>query len=133
MKNSPSSVNVEFSKIDVSTGKELPGAHLEIRDSEGNLVKSWISSDTPHYIQLEPGIYTLTETIAPEGYELSTESIEFEVKLDGSVTKVVMENKPYIEVPITSLNASSATMIIGSLLIGLGLIVVYSYVKKYEA
>ena len=44
-----------------------------------------------------------------------------------------MENKPYIEIPITSLNTSSTTMLIGSLLIGLGLIVVYSYVKKYEA
>ena len=133
MENKPSRVNVEFSKIDISTGKELPGAHLEIRDSEGNFVKSWISSDTPYYIELEAGKYTLTETLAPEGYELSTETIEFEVKLDGSVTKVVMENKPYIEVPITSLNASSTTMIIGSLLIGLGLVVVYSYVKKYEA
>ena len=133
MENKPSRVNVEFSKIDISTGKELPGAHLEIRDSEGNFVKSWISSDSPYYIELAPGKYTLTETLAPEGYELSTETIEFEVKLDGSVTKVVMENKPYIEVPITSLNASSTTMIIGSLLIGLGLVVVYSYVKKYEA
>jgi len=133
MENKPNRVKIEFSKIDISTGKELPGAHLEIRDSEGNFVKSWISSDTSYYIELAPGKYTLTETIAPEGYELSTETIEFEVKLDGSVTKVIMENKPYIEVPITSLNASGTTMIIGSLLIGLGLIVVYSYVKKYEA
>ena len=133
MENKPNRVNVEFSKIDISTGNELPGAHLEIRDNEGNLVKSWVSSDTTYYFELAPGKYTLTETIAPEGYELSTETVEFEIKLDGSVTKVVMENKPYIEVPITSLNASSTTMIIGSLLIGLGLIVVYSYVKKYEA
>ena len=132
MENKPVGVNVEFSKIDVSTGKELPGAHLEIKDSNGKVIYSWISSDKTHFFKLEPGKYTLTETIAPEGYELATESIEFEVKNDGTVTKVVMENKPYIEVPITSLNASSFTMIIGGILISFGLVVVYAYVKKFK-
>ena len=122
-------IKVEFSKIDVSTGKELPGAHLEIRDSNNNLVESWVSTEETHYFELLPGVYTLTETLAPEGYELSSETIEFEVKENG-ITKVVMENKPYIEVPITSLNASSVVMILGSLLFSLGLIMVYNYVKK---
>ena len=79
---------MEFSKIDVTTGKELPGAHLEIRDKDNNLVDAWVSTDETHFFELLPGMYTLTETISPEGYELSTESIEFEVKEDGSTTKV---------------------------------------------
>ena len=123
-------INVEFSKIDVTTGNELPGAHLEIRDNEGNLIEEWVSTNETHFFELLPGKYTLTETIAPEGYELSTETVEFEVKDDGSITKVVMENKPYIEVPITSLNASSTALIIGGLLFGFGLVVVFGYVKK---
>ena len=43
---------------------------------------------------LKAGIYTLTETIAPNGYILSTETITFTIKEDGSVTKVVMYNSP---------------------------------------
>ena len=43
--------------------------------------------------KLEKGKYTLTETIAPEGYRLSTETVKFSVKGDGTTTKVVMYNE----------------------------------------
>lgn len=86
---------VQISKVDVTTGKELPGATLTVKDSEGKVIDTWVSGEEPHIIYgLEPGKYTLTEEIAPEGYVLSTETIEFEIKADGTVTKVVMENKP---------------------------------------
>ena len=44
--------------------------------------------------RLKEGKYILEETIAPEGYELSTERITFEVKKDGKIDTVVMYNTP---------------------------------------
>lgn len=86
---------VEISKQDVTSKKELKGAHLVVKDSSGKEVDSWVSTDEIHVIKnLEAGNYTLTETIAPEGYKLSTETIKFTVKGDGTTTKVVMYNTP---------------------------------------
>ena len=87
---------VQISKIDATTNKELPGAHLVVKDANGKVIDEWTSTEEVHVIKgLNPGKYTLTETIAPEGYVLSTETITFEVKNDGTVTKVVMKN--YLE------------------------------------
>lgn len=84
---------VQISKVDATTGNELPGAKLTVKDANGAIKDSWTSTNEVHIIKgLNPGKYTLTEEIAPEGYALSTETITFEVKADGSVTKVVMEN-----------------------------------------
>ncbi len=86
---------VEISKIDATTGKELPGAKLTVKNSAGKVVDSWVSTNSVHVIEgLEPGKYTLTEEYAPEGYVLSKETVVFEVKLNGNVTKVVMKNSP---------------------------------------
>ena len=86
---------VEVSKKDATTSKELPGAHLVVKDSKGNVVDEWISTDEVHIIKgLKEGKYTLSETIAPEGYRLQTTTVEFEVKADGKTTKVEMLNEP---------------------------------------
>ena len=86
---------VEVSKKDATTSKELPGAHLVVKDSDGNVVDEWTSTDEVHIIKgLKEGKFTLTETIAPEGYRLSTTTVEFEVKADGTTTKVEMLNEP---------------------------------------
>lgn len=85
---------VEISKQDATTGKELPGAKLTVKDANGNVKDSWVSTNEPHVITgLSVGKYTLTEEIAPEGYVLSKETITFEIKADGSTTKVVMKNE----------------------------------------
>lgn len=121
---------VKISKQDITTKEEVPGATLEIKDSEGNLIDTWVSTSDPHYIEgLPAGEYTLTETIAPEGYVLSQETITFIVKGDGEITNVVMYNTPYTEVPITDLNVSSKTIIFASILILLGTGMVVYYAK----
>lgn len=94
MYNEPSKGKAKISKQDITNKEELPGATLVIKDSKGNEIEKWVSTDKPHYVELDPGKYTLSETIAPEGYELTTETIEFEVKADGKTTSVVMYNKP---------------------------------------
>ena len=83
----------KISKKDITNGDELPGAHLQVTDQEGNVVDEWISTDEPHYIEkLVVGHkYTLTETIPADGYTTAAD-IEFIVKDTGEVQTVVMKD-----------------------------------------
>lgn len=77
--------SVDISKQDITNGKELPGAKLEIRDTDGNLVEGWSSTKAPHTVrslELEKA-YTLTETRAPDGYA-EAESIVFKLVQEGT-------------------------------------------------
>jgi len=77
--------SVDISKQDITNGKELPDAKLEIRDADGNLVAGWTSTKTPHTVrglELEKA-YTLTETRAPDGYA-EAESIVFKLVQEGT-------------------------------------------------
>ena len=76
---------VDIFKQDITNGKELPGAKLEIRDADGNLVEGWTSGKTPHTVrglELEKE-YTLTEKRAPDGYA-EAESIVFKLVQNGT-------------------------------------------------
>ena len=76
---------VDISKQDITNGKELPGAKLEIRDADGNLVEGWTSGKVPHTVrglELEKE-YTLTEKRAPDGYT-EAESIVFKLVQEGT-------------------------------------------------
>ena len=77
-------ITVEFSKRDTE-GNELKGAKLQIVDEKGNVIEEWISDGTNHIVKkLKAGKYVLTETAAPDGYEIATD-ISFEVFEDGTV------------------------------------------------
>lgn len=132
MYNSPKK-SVLISKKDFTTGEELPGAKLELRNEKGELIEAWVSTNEPHVIEgLEPGKYTLTEVLAPEGYELSKETITFTVNEDGTVDgDVIMYNKPEtVEVPSTGTFKTITTSLIGLLIIGLGSALIYRNYKK---
>jgi len=133
----------KISKVSVTDGKELPGATLEIQDEQGNIVKyckaedgtensdcKWVSTNKPYeIIGLPVGKYYLVETIAPEGYELSKEKIMFEVKGDGTVTEVKMENNIEVVVPSTLSGKSALLLTIAMFDIALGIGII-TYVKK---
>ena len=90
MYNTPKK-GVIISKQDATTGKELPGAILILKDSEGNIVEKWESTTEPHYIKdLAEGHYTLIEYQSPDGYELSEEVKEFDIKYDGKAPQTVV-------------------------------------------
>ena len=114
--------SVDISKQDITNGKELPGAKLEIRDADGNLVEGWTSTKTLHTVrglELEKE-YTLTETRAPDGYA-EAESIVFKlvqegteqvnevyVKSDGDWVKlddatVIMQDAPVLDIDKTDI------------------------------
>lgn len=94
---------VKISKADITNNKEIEGAKLTIKNSNGTIISSWISEKTPKLIYLGPGNYTLEETIAPDGYIKSTSKIEFTISDEGKVqingkevSEIVITNEPII-------------------------------------
>ena len=63
------------SKRDLTNDEELPGATLAIKDTDGNTVTTWVSTDEPHRVTgLHFGeSYTLTEIRAAGGYALAND------------------------------------------------------------
>lgn len=117
---------VEISKQDITTSKELEGAHLEVTDRDGNVVDEWISGKEPHMIQnLYCGkSYILTETIAPKNYKVA-QSIEFKIEETGEVQKVVM----YDELMPVKVKTGDDTNMILYICLGLGSFALFSILK----
>ena len=110
-------VEVEISKTDIAkTDAELPGAVLKIFDETGkNELESWTSTKQAHKVaaNLEAGkTYILREITAPDGYTVA-EDVKFKVNEDGSITKVVMKDKP-IEVVISKTDVSGEKELVGA-------------------
>ena len=85
-------IKAEFSKKDLTTMEELPGAELVITDKDGKEIDRWVSTDKPHCIEKLPaGDYTLTEVKAPDGYA-SAESVPFTVLPTGEVQQFEMRD-----------------------------------------
>lgn len=84
---------VEVSKTDITTGKELKGATLEVIDSDGEVYASWVTDGKPHQLEAIPaGDYTLKETASPYGYLIANE-VEFTVEETGEIQKVAMSDE----------------------------------------
>lgn len=76
---------VEVSKKDVTTGKEIRGAKLEITDDKGKTYASWTTDGKPYRLEAMPaGKYTLKETFAPYGYMIANE-VDFTVEETGEI------------------------------------------------
>ena len=78
----------EISKKDATTGEELPGATLTLKEKEsGDIIETWVSTDTPHMIRglHQDKTYVLTEDAAPTGYQ-TAKPVEFTV--DGSMAYI---------------------------------------------
>lgn len=134
---------VKISKKSVVNKEELPGATLEIQDEEGNIVKfctdangkknsecKWISTEKPYEIEGMPnGKYYLIETLAPDGYVLNKEKIEFVVDGTKLTVDVEMTNELEVKVPDTLSARSTLLIAIAMFDIALG-IGILTYVKK---
>lgn len=94
-----SNFSVKIIKKDTSTGNNLEGATLVVKNSNGGTVSTVTSGSEAKNVSLIPGTYTLEETIAPKGYIKNTNKIEFTVNSDG---KVFVNNKEVTEVTMTN-------------------------------
>lgn len=96
--------NVVLTKSDSTVNKLLPGAVFNLLDGEGNIVQSDLTTDENGQIALTDlpvGSYSFVETKAPEGYELNSEPIKFEITLNNT-TDVSAEDTPISEEPGTT-------------------------------
>ena len=83
-----SKLQVKVSKVDVADGKEIAGARIQLYDERNQLVDEWTSSDTEAYVieGIQAGVtYTLKETIAPEGYAITSDTT-FSIDEEGNIT-----------------------------------------------
>ncbi len=85
---------VTISKKDITGDNEIPGATLQIKDENGDVVEEWTSTDKPHEINgklIAGKEYTLHEENAPNGYAYS-EDVKFTVDKTNKVTEVTMKD-----------------------------------------
>ena len=83
---------VSISKTDITDGKEIEGAKLQVLDQDGEVVESWTTGEE-HLIEYLPvGTYTLHEEAAVDGYIVAND-VEFTVEETGEIQKVKMEDE----------------------------------------
>ena len=80
--------DVQISKTDLTGSEYLPGALIEVRNAEGEMVcRGYTGEDgTLPAFPAVPGTYTFREVWAPEGYALSEAEMTFTVHENGEVT-----------------------------------------------
>ncbi|XZN06352.1 SpaA isopeptide-forming pilin-related protein [Clostridium perfringens] len=87
-----------FKKTDVTTGEILEGAKIKIECLEGldqGKVIEFISKKEGNEFELAKGKYRISETQAPNGYELTTEKGEFEITEQGEIVECNLKNKKF--------------------------------------
>ena len=83
---------VSISKTDITDGKEIQGAKLQILDKDGKIIEEWISGEE-HLIEYLPtGEYTLHEEAAVDGYVVA-DDVTFTVQETGEIQKVEMKDE----------------------------------------
>ncbi len=92
IKNARASVGTEGkTRLNISkkniAGIELSGAQLQLKDASGVVIDEWTSDGTVHSIDVEEGVYTLHEEVAPGGYVVITD-VTFSVDANHNVTVI---------------------------------------------
>ena len=107
---------VKIKKSDMTTAEGVPGATIQIFDSNGTLVYEGVTLDdgNTEEIELRVGKYTFVETIAPAGYVLNKTVFEFSVNPDRTVTgDYEVQDKP-TEWTITKSDVTTAEPLSGA-------------------
>lgn len=81
--NSYEMFDVFFNKID-SNNQTISNVKMQLKDTNGNIVDTWTTSNERHQIKLSKGNYILEELSIPNNY-IKNENIDFEITNDGSV------------------------------------------------
>lgn len=121
--------DIEISKTDITNGKEIEGAKLEVVDADKNVVESWMSTKEPHKFKIHSGTYTLIERIPADGY-VTANPIVFTVKKttnkDYEVQHVEMVDD------ITKVQITKTDLVSGKILPGAKLVIKDSSDKVVE-
>lgn len=128
MTNEKITGSLEFTKVDLSTGKPLPNTTIEIYDEFDNLIFTGVTDELGKIVieELEYGKYYILEKDAPEGYQLNPDKMYFEIKEDGEIVKATMTDEFIIpDVPNTESNKFPFLELTSIILISLGSGVLY--------
>lgn len=106
MKDEKITGTLEFTKTDFSESVTLPNTTIEIYNDRDELIYTGTTNEEGKIVieELEYGKYYILEKKSPEGYNLNTEKMYFEIKEDGQIVKCTMKDEKIIEVPNTELN-----------------------------
>ncbi|TFZ12819.1 SpaA isopeptide-forming pilin-related protein [Bacillus cereus] len=95
--------------------KRLAGAEFTLKDAKGNVVKEGITTDKAGTVKVDglvPGEYTLEETKAPEGYELTKQIIHVTVDGEKVVGVKVTNSKSLGQFEIVKVDAEDKTKVL---------------------
>ena len=79
---------VTLTKLDITGGKTLPGALIEVSNDKGEVIYRAYTDKNGQIpnIPVTPGTYTFREILAPSGYALNEAVMSFTVDADGGIT-----------------------------------------------
>ncbi len=95
--------------------KRLAGAEFTLKDVKGNVVKEGITTDKSGTVKVDglvPGEYTLEETKAPEGYELTKQVIHVTVDGEKIVDVKVANSKSLGQFEIVKVDAEDKAKVL---------------------
>ena len=148
-------IDMKISKKDITSGDEVSGAKIVIKDSKGKTFLSYTSDGEVKHFYIPAGKYTLTEKVAPKGYVPLTNVVLFQVYQDGTVKLLGSKSKFYkvvksdeendidydhliiynslkektIHVPNTGSNVLITTILLGVAFVGGGSYLIY---RRYK-
>lgn len=95
VENEHKKTGVVINKVDATTGNNIAGATLVVKDSNSNVIETFTSTVNGYEIEgLSNGTYTVTETEAPAGYKLNSTPVSFTISDDQPTVDVTIENQP---------------------------------------
>ena len=105
-----------ITKVDSVTGAKLAGATFELKDASGNVVTGTTDVNGQlTFKNLALGTYTLVETSAPTGYQLSTISQEIVISAEAAnQIQIVTDDAIKGQLTITKVDRETGTKLAGA-------------------
>ncbi|MDP7992262.1 SpaA isopeptide-forming pilin-related protein [Bacillus sp. MHSD_36] len=100
---------------DKDQAKRLAGAEFTLKDAQGNVVKEGITTDESGTVKVDglvPGEYTLEETKAPAGYELTKQVIHVTVDGEKVIDVKVTNSKSLGQFEIVKVDAEDQAKVL---------------------
>lgn len=116
VENEHKKTGVVINKVDATTGNNIAGATLVVKDANGNVIETFTSTVNGYEINgLSNGTYTVTETQAPAGYKLNSEPVTFTISDDNPTVDVTVEDQPESSVvTIAKVDSVTGKMVAGA-------------------
>lgn len=107
---------IQILKVDSVTKAVLAGAVFEVRDANGTLQGTYTTgvSGMAATGELKPGVYTVKETKAPDGYSVAKNAEQTVTVTTGETAKVTFENEPQNSLQILKVDAQTNKPLAGA-------------------